>query len=93
MDKHKVREKQERAEKAAALLRNELFNEAFEYLEIQFVDAWKGSDIKDSDNRERLYYLSQALTALKGYFQSAVEDGKLAEAQLEDLQRRINFNR
>lgn len=93
MDKHKLRDKQARAEKAASLLRHELFVEAFDYLDTQFVEAWKSSDVKDAEARERIYNLSQALSALRGYFQSVVEDGKLAEAQLEDLQRRTIFNK
>ena len=93
MDHHKVREKQGRAEKAEALLRNELFVEAFNYLDEQFTDAWKNSDIKDADNRERVYYLCQSLSALRGYFQSVVEDGKLAEAQLNDFKMRATLNR
>ena len=93
MDKHKLRDKQARAEKAASLLRHELFFEAFDYLDTQFIEAWKSSDVKDAEARERIYNLSQALSALRGYFQSVVEDGKLAEAQLQDLQRRAIFNK
>ena len=93
MDKHKLRDKQARAEKAASLLRHELFVEAFAYLDTQFIEAWKSSDVKDAEARERIYNLSQALSALRGYFQSVVEDGKLAEAQLQDLQRRTILNK
>lgn len=93
MDKHKIRDKQARAEKAASLLRHELFIEAFDYLDAKFIEAWKSSDVADAETRERIYNLSQALNALRGYFQSVVEDGKLAEAQLEDIQRRAIFNK
>ena len=93
MDKHKLRDKQARAEKAASLLRHELFVEAFDYLDTQFIEAWKSSDVKDAEARERIYNLSQALSVLRGYFQSVVEDGKLAEAQLQDLQRRTILNK
>lgn len=93
MDELKVREKQARAERAEALMRNELLVEAFEYLDNQFTEAWKMSDIKDAENRERVYYLCQSLTALKGYFQSVVESGKLAEAQLDDFRRRSTVTR
>jgi hypothetical protein len=93
MDELKARAKQARAEKAEALLRNELFVEAFDYLDAQFTEAWKSSDIKDAENRERVYYLCQSLSALRGYFQSVVEDGKLAEAQLNDFRMRATLNR
>ena len=41
MNEHKNRQRQDSAAKAEALLRNELFIEAFEYLDEQFVEAWK----------------------------------------------------
>jgi hypothetical protein len=92
MNEGKARERQDRAAKAEALLRNELFIEAFEYLDEQFIDAWKNSAINDAEAREKLFHLMQALGAVKGYFQSVVEDGKLAKAQLDEFRRygRIN---
>jgi hypothetical protein len=92
MNEGKARERQDRAAKAEALLRNELFVEAFEYLDEQFIDAWKTSAINDAEAREKLFHLMQALGAVKGYFSSVVEDGKLAKAQLDEFRRygRIN---
>ena len=92
MNEHKARQRQDRAAKAEALLRNELFVEAFEYLDEQFIEAWKTSGVDDADAREKLFQLMQALGAVKGYFQSVVEDGKLAKAQLDEFRRygRIN---
>jgi len=88
----KNRQRQDRAEKAAALLRNELFIEAFEYLDEQFVEAWKTSGVDDGEAREKLFQLMQALGAVKGYFQSVVEDGKLAQAQLDEFKRYSRVN-
>tara|TARA_A100000171_G_C2088522_1_gene123310 strand:- start:181 stop:459 length:279 start_codon:yes stop_codon:yes gene_type:complete len=92
MNEGKIRERQDRSAKAEALLRNELFVEAFEYLDEQFIEAWKTSGVDDVDAREKLFYLMQALGAVKGYFSSVVEDGKLAKAQLDEFKRfgRIN---
>ncbi|REJ67619.1 MAG: hypothetical protein DWQ28_06480 [Proteobacteria bacterium] len=92
MNEHKIRQRQDRAAKAEALLRNELFIEAFEYLDEQFVEAWKTSGVDDAEAREKMFHLMQALGAVKGYFQSVVEDGKLAQVQLDEFQRygRIN---
>ena len=92
MNEGKTRQRQARAEKAAALLRNELFVEAFEFLDEQFVDAWKTSGIDDEEAREKLFQLMQALHAVKGYFQSVVEDGKLAQAQLDEFKRYSRVN-
>ena len=72
--------------------RRALFVEAFEYLDEQFIETWKTSGVDDSEAREKLFHLMQALGAVKGYFQSVVEDGKLAKAQLDEFKRygRIN---
>lgn len=88
MNEAKARERQARGERAAALLRNELLKDAFEYLEDQFIDAWKNSPVSDTDSRERLYLLCQNLSALKGYLEGVVNDGKLAKSALDELQSR-----
>jgi len=93
MNEGKVRESMERGEKAAALLRNELLQEAFNQLETDFIQAWKSSSVEDSQNRERLYMLCQNLSALRGYLEGVVTDGKLAKAQLDELQNRIKFEK
>ena len=85
----KAREKMASAEKAEALLRNEILNDAFAYLENEFTQAWKRSPIEDATSRERLYMFCQNLDALKGYITRVVEDGKLAKAALNELQNRV----
>lgn len=93
MNEGKARESIERGEKASSLMRNEILQEAFESLETEFIQAWKHSDVNDSQNRERLYMLCQNLSAVKGYLAKVVTDGKLAKAQLEELQNRIKFEK
>lgn len=93
MNEGKVREQMERGEKAASLLRNELLHEAFDSLETEFIQAWKQSPVNDSQNRERLYMLCQNLSALRGYLEGVVTSGKLAKAQLDELQNRKKFEK
>ncbi len=93
MNEGKVRENMERGEKAAALLRNELLQEAFSTLEQDFMQAWKVSPVEDSQNRERLYMLCQNLSALQGYLESIITGGKLAKSQLDELQNRVKFEK
>lgn len=93
MNEGKVRDNMERGEKAAALLRNELLQEAFSTLEQDFMQAWKVSPVEDSQNRERLYMLCQNLSALQGYLESIVTGGKLAKSQLDELQNRVKFEK
>lgn len=93
MNEGKAREKISRGEKAASLLRNDILTEAFQSLEDEFIQAWKHSDVNDSQNRERLYMLCQNLSAVKAYIEKVVTDGKLATAQLEELQNRQKFEK
>ena len=93
MNEGKARDAVLRAEKAEALLRNELLTEAFDYLEQQFIQAWRSSGIGEAEDRERIYQLSQNLEALKGYFQTVVSDGKMAQSQIDEVKRRSTFNK
>lgn len=93
MNEGKIRGEVERGEKAASLLRNELLQEAFQQLEADFIQAWKVSSVEDSQNRERLYMLCQNLSALRGYLEGIVTNGKLAKAQLAELQNRVKFEK
>ena len=93
MNEGKAREDVSRVEKAAALLRNEILQEAFQTLEQDFIQAWKSSSVDDSQNRERLYMLCQNLSALRGYLEGVVTSGKLAKAQLDELQNRKKFEK
>lgn len=93
MNEGRAREQMERGEKAASLLRNDLLNEAFEALETDFIQAWKVSSVEDSQNRERLYMLCQNLSALRGYLEGVITSGKLAKAQLDELQNRQKFEK
>ena len=83
MNEAKARQELDRATRAEALLQNPLIKEAFEELEKEFVEAWKGSSIGDSQNREHIYQLLQALEALKGHFSKVLQDGKLAKERLK----------
>ncbi len=93
MNEGKARDAVQRAEKAEALLRNELLTEAFDYLEQQFIQAWRSSGIGEAEDRERIYQLSQNLEALKGYFQTVISDGKMAQSQIDEVKRRSTFNK
>ena len=83
MNETKLRAQVDRAAKAEALLRDPIMVEAFEALDREFVSAWKESAITDTEAREHIYRLLQALDALKGHFRQVLEDGKLAKDRLK----------
>lgn len=74
-----------RADRAKQLLENELFNEALVSIERDLMGAWKASPPRDTDGRERCFAAVQQIGKLKGYFESVLNDGKMADAQLKEL--------
>jgi len=76
-------EEQDRGAKAEALLRNPMLQEAFEMLEEKYLDAWKNSPVKATDDREKLFQMYQNLIAVKGHLEEVVNTGNLAKAQLK----------
>ena len=93
MNEGKARERQARGERAAALLRDEILQNAFTYLDEQFLQAWRQTPVNETDARERLYYMCQALASVKDYIENVVQDGKLASATLDELQFRAKHEK
>ena len=85
MQEGSAREDLEKGNKADILLKNAVFIEVFENLEKQFLDAWKSSPLKDSEERERIYCLYQSLQALKSGIENISANGRVAKAQLDRL--------
>lgn len=92
VDEHKLIRDNTRALGAQALLDNELFNEALASIERDLIEAWKITPARDTDGRERCYAAVQQLGKLKGYFESVLNDGKLAQVQLKELAERPKRN-
>jgi len=97
IDEHKLLRDNSRSVEARALLDNALFNEALASIERDLIEAWKITPPRDTDGRERCWTAIQQLGRLKGYFESALNDGKLAAHQLKELaesaERKRFFNR
>ena len=78
-----------RAAQAEALLRNELLQEAFIGLEKQFVDAWRMTQVRDTDARERLWQAVNVVGKVQDALRGHVTNGKLAQMQLEAIANNI----
>ena len=74
-----------KAVRAQSLLDNELFNEALETLRSDLLKAWENTPPRDTDGRERCWNAIQQLGKLKGYFETVLRDGKMAQAELKAL--------
>ena len=72
-------------EKAQALLRNEILQEAFEFLEKQYHEAWANSSLDQKDPREKVFMMLTTLKAVKQHIENVVTDGKLADDTLNQL--------
>ncbi len=86
MNEGKLREDITRGAKAEQLLKNELLDEAFGRLEINYLDIIKNSDLTQVELRENAYKLIRSLSTLRGHLESVVETGKLASKTLEDVE-------
>ncbi|HLQ94208.1 MAG TPA: hypothetical protein VK148_29660 [Xanthobacteraceae bacterium] len=74
-----------RAAQAEALLRNELLQDAFTGLEMQFMDAWRLTQVRDTDARERLWQAVNVVGKVQDALRVHVNNGKLAQRQLEAI--------
>ena len=87
-DELKLQREMNRAAKASELFRNEIFEESFDILLDQYKAEWAATASEDTATRERLYYMSQAVDAIRAHLQSVMETGKMAEKQMKELRKK-----
>jgi hypothetical protein len=74
-----------RAHRAAALLDDDLIKGAYDLIEADLIQAWIGSEPRDSDGRERVWNMIHANRKHRDYLQRVINDGKIASAELKAL--------
>lgn len=72
----------DRAARAKALLDDSLIAEAFTDLEAAYITAWRMSDPRDNDGRERLWIALQIVGKVRTHLQAVIADGTIAAAEL-----------
>ena len=87
-DELQLQREMNRAAKSAELFRNEIFQESFDVLVDQYKTQWAATAPSDTATRERLYYMSQAVDAIRAHLQSVMETGKMAERQIKELRKK-----
>jgi len=87
-DELQLQREMNRAAKASELFRNEIFEESFDILLDQYKAEWAATAPADTASRERLYYMSQAVDAIRAHLQSVMETGKMAERQMKELRKK-----
>ena len=87
-DELQLQREMNRAAKASELFRNEIFEQSFDILLDQYKAEWAATAPSDTASRERLYYLTQAVDAIRAHLQSVMETGKMAERQMKELRKK-----
>jgi hypothetical protein len=87
MSEDKLQAAVSRGARAEALLSNDLLQEAFTRLEQDYIEAWKISSARDTDGRERLWQAVNIVGKVRDHLVKVVNDGKLSQRHLNELER------
>jgi hypothetical protein len=79
---HKAAQKAARAQQ---LIDDELLAEAFAGLESAYTAAWRATMIDDVSAREKLFLAINVVGKVRDHLQAIVNNGKLAQAELNQL--------
>ena len=72
----------ERGNKAAELLRNPIFSEAFEFLKEHYQETWQQTNPDDVESRERIYVAINVLGDIRHHIESVMTTGKMAGEEI-----------
>jgi hypothetical protein len=75
----------QRAQRAAALLDDDLIKDAFKTLEESYIAAWRRTTIEDVSGREKLFLAINVVGKVRDHLQNVVNNGKLAAVELKEL--------
>lgn len=84
-DEARLNEMTARATRVQELLDNEILTEAFETLGKSYIEAWRATTISDVAGREKLFLAINVVGKVRDHLASAVANGRLAEAELNEL--------
>jgi len=87
MNEGKLSGEHSRGERAKALMRDPLMEEAFDVLGGKYIDAWKDSS-SSQDERETLFQMYQALMVVRGHLTEVIATGDLAKLELDSTRFR-----
>src|SRR6201996_9793189 len=87
IDEDKLATAAAKAVRASDLLGNDLLSEAFKGLEDSYSAAWRATAIDDVSGREKLFLAINIVGKVRDHLASLVANGKLAQAELNELAR------
>lgn len=77
-----------RANRARELLENPVLQEAMAHYELEILNAWKNSPLRDAEGREKLRLMLDAHQKFKTFLENTLEAGKLAKVVQPTLAQR-----
>ena len=77
------------AERARAYIDDPLLVGAFEALEARYLMGWRETRSDDTTGREALWHRVRALAVLRAELNTALEDGEMARAALDEMRAGI----
>lgn len=86
-------DREARAKHAEQLLNDPLFNEAFEAVEKACLEQWQATKTNDNESRERIWMMVKLNQRLKQHYLAIIDDGKIAAAEVAELERNSAVNR
>ena len=93
IDEIKLGQAQHRGIRAAELLENSLLQEAFQYLEAEYLKAWRFTKVRETEPRERLWQAIQILGIIQEHLRLHVTNGRVAAADLRRLSEEASNGR
>ncbi len=87
MNENKLENTIARAKRAELLKKDDILNEAFRELENQYIAAWRGSGVRDTDARERLWQALQLVGKVRDHLDHVISDGTMAKHKLNEIMR------
>ncbi len=85
MDEIKLGLAQERGVRAQDLLNSSLLQDTFQYLEAEYLQAWRSTKVRETESREKLWQAIQILGIIQEHLKSHVTNGRIAAADLRRL--------
>ncbi len=92
-DETELRRDAARADRARALLSDELLTEAFEKLRAYYIDELIASPVSDAVRREKLFFAARVLPAVRNNLEKYLIDGTVAAKQLANLEDDMKRNK
>lgn len=84
----KLQEEANRAVRAKSLMDDPLLKEAFDRLDAEYVKAWRETNARDDDARQRLWQAVNLVGKVRDHLAIVLANGKLAQAQIDELNQR-----